>query len=77
MGHQEALRAEFPEIANRVFLLSEMVGQRKDVRDPIGRPLPEYRDTLNEIERILDQGLDKIRKLSQDCPTTHDSTTTR
>jgi protein-tyrosine-phosphatase len=37
-GHKEALRAEFMDFSERVYLLSEMIYQTHDVADPIGRP---------------------------------------
>jgi protein-tyrosine phosphatase len=39
-GHKEALLVEFPELAGRIYMLSEMVGDRRDIADPIGGPLP-------------------------------------
>lgn len=65
-GHKEALQAEFPEIAGRVHLLSEMVGKNHDIVDPIGSSLEDYEDTAREIDQILNKGFQKILKLSQD-----------
>lgn len=64
-GHKEALRAAFPEYANRIFLMSEMVGENLDIADPVGHPLEDYEHTAMEIELILDQGLEKISQLSE------------
>ncbi len=63
-GHKEALRAEFPEIANRVFLLSEMAGKSYDVEDPIGRSLADFEITARELEELLDRGEQKIIELA-------------
>lgn len=63
-GQKEALRIEFPEIANRVYLLSEMIGQRFNVPDPIGGPQEEFNDTARELEKILANGMEKIKQLS-------------
>lgn len=63
-GQKEALRIEFPEIANRVYLLSEMIGQRFNVPDPIGGPQEEFDDTARELEKILANGMEKIKQLS-------------
>ncbi len=68
-GHEEALRVEFPEIKNRVFLLSEMIGQRYDIQDPYNGTLDDYVVAIQEIERILDLGYEKIRTLAQDPAT--------
>lgn len=64
-GHQEALRAEFPELADQIFLLSEMTGYRLDIGDPYGGPKEEYLETAQELERYLDEGLAKIIELAQ------------
>ena len=65
-GQKEALRAEFPEIASRVYLFSEMVAENFDLEDPIGGPLEAYRITAQTVERILNDGFDKISRLSAD-----------
>lgn len=63
-GHKEALQAEFPEIASRVYLISEMTGRVFNVEDPIGGPLSEYEDTVRELDDLLDQGCDRILQLA-------------
>ena len=63
-GHKEALRTEFPEIASRLHLLSEMADQKKDIEDPYGGTIPEYQDAANEIEDFLLSGYEKINKLA-------------
>ena len=69
--HKEALQIEFPEIASRVFMLSEMTGMTKDVSDPVGKPLEDFRQTVREIEGMIDQGLDRINRLANEPPDTH------
>jgi protein-tyrosine-phosphatase len=63
--HKEALKIEFPELSERIYLLSEMVGERFDVRDPIGRPLSEVRKTARIIEMVLDKGFSRICELAE------------
>lgn len=63
-GHKEALKAEFPEVANRVFLLSEMAGKEYDVEDPIGRSLTDFEITARELEDLLDRGKERIIELA-------------
>jgi protein-tyrosine-phosphatase len=67
-GHKEALRAEFPALASRVYLLTEMVGQFFDIQDPIGGPLVDFEATAQEINMLLSRGFEKISRLSQDEP---------
>ena len=64
-GHKEALHAEFPEVRERVYLLSEMIGEEFDIRDSYRDPIIEYRDTAEEIETILSQGFERVCKLSE------------
>lgn len=64
-GHKEALVAEFPEIASRVYLLSEMLGSWFDVRDPMGGTQAEFEHTLRELDEILAQGQAKIEQLAR------------
>lgn len=62
-GHKEALHVEFPSVANRIYLLSEMVGQNFDIEDPYGGPMDGYENTANEIETILRDGFNTILSL--------------
>ncbi len=64
-GHQEALRAEFPDYAGKIFLLSEMVGFRADIRDPYGGIKEEYLDTARELESYINEGFEKIVQLAR------------
>ncbi len=64
-GHKEALIAEFPEISGRVFLLSEMAGSVRDVRDPYTGSLADYEDTARELDLLITQGYGKIIQLAQ------------
>ncbi len=56
----EAVRLEFPAHAHKVHLLSEACNQRHDVEDPLGGTLLDYRATAKEIERLIEEGYDKI-----------------
>jgi protein-tyrosine-phosphatase len=59
-GHQEGLRTEFPHLAERIRLLSEMSGSHYDVRDPAGEDIESYLRTWNEIEGLIDAGFERI-----------------
>lgn len=65
-GHKEALRVEFPGLADRIYMLSEMIGASYDIEDPIGGPLVEFEEMASEVERILEEGLGKIRSLAKE-----------
>jgi len=64
-GHKEALQIEFPEVARRVYLLSEMIGLNFMIIDPVGGEIEEYRATAREIERIISDGFEKIARLAK------------
>jgi protein-tyrosine phosphatase len=64
IGHAEALRAEFPDQAHKVFLLSEMIDQTFSVSDPYGGPYAEYELMYEGLEDLIDSGLDRIVELA-------------
>jgi len=59
-GQKESMRVEFPEVSDRIFLLSEMVNQKQDVDDPYGGIFSEYKQAADEIEEYLLGGYDTI-----------------
>lgn len=63
-GHKEALQVEYPDLAGRIYLLSEMAGENAEISDPIGGPLSGYEETAREIERILREGFHQIEHLA-------------
>lgn len=63
-GQKEALAVEFPGIAERVFMLSEMIGEQFDIGDPMGGSFDGFRKTSRNIALLLDQGIDKIQELT-------------
>jgi protein-tyrosine phosphatase len=63
-GHKEGLKAAFPQVSNQVFLLSEMVNRRYEIIDPIGGGIADFKETAQEIERILETGFARIRQLA-------------
>lgn len=67
-NHKEALRLEFPEFKNRIYLLSEMIDQWFDVADPYGSDLADYQATARELEGILKKGYSMIESLSLEEP---------
>lgn len=63
-GHAEALRAEFPEYATKVHLISEMVGMNYSIKDPYGGPMEMYREMVAELTGLIESGLDRIIELA-------------
>jgi protein-tyrosine-phosphatase len=64
-GQRDALRAAFPHLAGRVFVVTEMTGRAIDIVDPIGGPLIEFEDTARELTQIYDRGFERIRSLAR------------
>jgi protein-tyrosine-phosphatase len=63
-GHVQALKAEFPLYANKVYYFSEMAGQQYSITDPYGGTLNEYRRMTEELTTIIDDGLERIIALA-------------
>lgn len=62
--HAQMITATWPQYDWKVFRLSEMTGKRKDVRDPYGGPIKEYRSCADVIARYVDEGLPRILELA-------------
>jgi len=63
-GQKEALQIEFPGIADRVYLLSEMGGTVTTVDDPYGRAVEAYQQTAEKIDQMLARGMQRIVALA-------------
>jgi protein-tyrosine-phosphatase len=59
-GHAEALRAEFPRHAHKVFMITEMVGQTYSIPDPYGGPMADYERMYADLSEVIDKGLNRI-----------------
>jgi protein-tyrosine-phosphatase len=64
-GHAEALRAEFPAQAHKVYMLSEMIGRAFNVPDPYGGPVEEYQRMYDGLVELIDAGLERIIALAK------------
>jgi protein-tyrosine-phosphatase len=63
-GQAEALKFEFPGIADRVRLLTGMAGPEYDVADPAAMDVPECLQLTGELEALLDRGFEQILRLA-------------
>jgi protein-tyrosine-phosphatase len=63
-NQKDGLISEYWEYADRIFMLSEMVGLIMDVSDPIGGRVDDYEGTAHLIERLLSDGLERIFQLA-------------
>ncbi len=59
-SHSEALGAAFPRQSHKVYLLSEMIGQMYDIRDPYGGTRLEYAYTAKELEQLIEGGYERF-----------------
>ncbi len=62
--HKRAILQAWPQYEWKVYLLSEMVGKQKDVRDPYGGPLEEYRRCADTLEDYIEGGFRRILELA-------------
>ena len=62
--HLLLLESTWPQYRWKMHRLSEMVGKRKDVSDPYGGPVEEYRACAELLAGYIEQGLDKIMELA-------------
>jgi protein-tyrosine phosphatase len=63
-GQQEALQIEFPAQRERIYLLSQLVGRRYDIEDPIGGPPEAYAATIRRLERMIEEGSVRMQELA-------------
>lgn len=68
-GHRDALIAEFPEVQNKLHLISELSGQIYDIPDPYGGPLSEYRNCALLLSALVEGGYDQIKSWLTPNPT--------
>ncbi len=61
---KEGLKLNFPEHAERIYMLSEMVGRIEDVPDPIMGEMVDYQAAAKMMERFISAGMDKIVQLA-------------
>ncbi len=64
-GHKEALRIEYPQHRDRIYLLTEMVGDDREVDDPIGGPRFAYQQMVAEVVDLVEAGLPRIVELGR------------
>lgn len=56
-GHRDAILAQWPDAADRTHVLGEAAG---DVMDPIGGAAQVYRQCAGQIDRFVQQWLDRV-----------------
>jgi protein-tyrosine-phosphatase len=61
---KEGLALQFKKYADRIFMVSEMIGRIENIPDPIGGELVDYQETARVLEHFLSEGLDRIYQLA-------------
>ena len=63
--HVEAIETLLPQYKSKIHLLSEMVGGRDDIADPMGGPLHEYLQCADGLEDLIERSYPQIFKLAR------------
>ncbi len=59
-AHKRALVAKFPEARERIYTLSEYVGEAEEVADPFAGTLETYRRTARQLAKLLEKLIKKL-----------------
>lgn len=59
----EAITIESPEAAPKVHTLGELADDPRDVEDPIGKPIEEYRYTVEVLQGMLQRAYGRIMSI--------------
>lgn len=62
--HEQMIRNTWPQYGWKVYRLSEMVGKRKDVQDPYGGSIEDYRACANILSDYVERGFQRIVELA-------------
>ena len=62
--HAQVIQNTWPQYGWKVHRLSEMVDKRRDVRDPYGGSLREYRACADTLAEYVDGGIQRILELA-------------
>jgi protein-tyrosine-phosphatase len=61
-SHRAALKAQFPGQAAKIHTLAEYVGSPRDVEDPFGGSLDEYRRTAQSLAELLAAAVARMQR---------------
>ncbi|MFQ5944573.1 MAG: hypothetical protein ACE5JF_13580 [Anaerolineales bacterium] len=64
-GQREALRIEFPELAHRVHMLTELSCPPYSVPEPFENEPAEYRELRDELAELLERGFGRLVELAE------------
>jgi protein arginine phosphatase len=65
-SHKAAIAENFPAAAQKTFTLKEFIGKDGDVdvdvSDPFGGDIDMYRKTFNELEKLIDAAIIRLKE---------------
>jgi protein-tyrosine-phosphatase len=61
--HSDFLGQQLQRTDGKVYLFAEMAGEAKDIADPYGGSLHEYRSTAAELKDLIERGYPRIVQL--------------
>ena len=61
--HEQVIRNTWPHYGWKIRRLSEMVGKRKDVWDPYGGSIEEYRVCADTLSEYIEGGFERVLEL--------------
>ncbi len=64
--HLDMLVANYPDLSERIHLLTAVAGESGPVVDPVGGSLEQYRAMADRLTRLLKRGFDEIQTLASD-----------
>jgi protein-tyrosine-phosphatase len=70
-NHLEAICAEFPEVADKTFMISQLIGQTFDIADPVQGTLDDYRRCAADLQKILSDGYTRLAELADRAAGNH------
>jgi protein-tyrosine-phosphatase len=62
--HRRSLQRNYPEAADKVYLLTEIADREGNIDDPVYGTRETYRATVEELEELLEGGFEKIVELA-------------
>jgi len=65
-SHIEWIQRNYPQQLDKVYLLSEMNQKPYGVTDPFGSSLMAYRQMVDEVTLLIDEGLPRIIRLVEE-----------
>ncbi|MGB9804694.1 MAG: low molecular weight protein arginine phosphatase [Desulfofundulus sp.] len=59
-SHKRLIREQAPDLAGKIFTLSEYAGRGGDIPDPFGGPVDVYRQCAGELRYLISLALDRL-----------------